>query len=191
MTMFQRITDLWWISTPAEFESSFGLAESVERLRAATRRSVFSALSRQEAVGTVTESRVSLQRVIPMVGNSFKPLYRGRFIDRNGKVILAGRFTMHWLVKVFMVFWFGVIACFTLLATLIMVIHPQGAKVALLPLFGVGMIAAGAGVVLLGKWLARNDTAWLSDVIRSAICARVLDQPMHSECAGRPARNSG
>lgn len=42
-----------WGSVPAEFESSFGMSEFVQRLKAATRRSVFSALARQEAVGTV------------------------------------------------------------------------------------------------------------------------------------------
>jgi hypothetical protein len=105
--MIRWITNWWRGSPPVEFASSFGLSESVERLKAATRRSVFSVLARQEAVGTVTESRVSLQRVIPMMGNSFKPFYRGRFIEVDGNVILTGRFTMHWLVKVFMTFWFG------------------------------------------------------------------------------------
>jgi hypothetical protein len=58
----------------------------------------------QEAVGTVKSSCVSLQRVIPMVGNSFEPFFRGRFVEKTGKVILVGRFTMHWLVKAFMLF---------------------------------------------------------------------------------------
>jgi hypothetical protein len=109
--MIRWISDVWRGSAAVEFASSYGLSESVERLKAATRRSVFSGLSKQEAVGAVKESRVSLQRVIPMVGNSFKPFYRGGFIERNGKVILVGRFTMHWVVKVFLAVWFGAIGC--------------------------------------------------------------------------------
>lgn len=99
--MVRWIGDLWRGSAPVEFESAFGLSESVERLRAATRRSLFSVLAREEAVGTVKETCVSLQRVISMVGNSFKPFYRGRFIERDGHVILTGRFTMMWPVKLF------------------------------------------------------------------------------------------
>jgi hypothetical protein len=164
---------LWWGSTPADFESSFGLAESVERLKAATRRSVFSGLVRQEeeAVGTVTESSVSLQRKIPMVGgNAFKPFYRGRFIDRNGKVFLVGRFTMRWFAKAFMTFWFGGVVCITLLA-------PALTGATLTALIGLGMIGAvmiGAGTafVWLCRWFARNDAAWLSNVIRGALCTQ-------------------
>jgi len=177
--MIRWISDVWRGSAPVEFESSYGLSESVERLKAATRRSVFSGLTQQQAVGAVKESHVSLQRVIPMVGNSFKPFYRGRFIERNGKVILAGRFTMHWSVKVFMAVWFGAIGCFTLLTSILMAIDPQ--KVTLAPLFGLGMIVAGTALVWTGRWFSRIDVAWLSDVIRGALCAQVLVQPARTD----------
>jgi hypothetical protein len=177
--MIRWISNLSWGSIPVEFESSFGLSESIERLKAATRRSVFPALARQGAVGTVKESRVSLQRVIPMVGNSFKPFYRGRFMERNGKVVLAGRFTMHWFVKVFMAFWFGGVGCFTLLASILVATNPQ--KATLAPLLGLGMIVAGTALVSIGKWFARNDATWLSNVIRGALCAHALVQPTYTD----------
>src|SRR5579862_9715224 len=97
---------LLYESTPAEFSCAYGLEESVERLRAATKRSVFSALSETAAVGKVSEKSVRLQRVIPMVGNSFKPFFLGQFQISNGQVLLIGRFTMLPIVKVFMTFWF-------------------------------------------------------------------------------------
>jgi hypothetical protein len=177
--MIRWISDVWRGSAPVEFESSYGLSESVERLKAATRRSVFSGLTQQEAVGVVKESRVSLQRVIPMVGNSFKSFYRGRFIETNGKVILTDRFTMHWLVKVFMAVWFGAIGCFTLLTSILTAIHPQ--KATLAPLFGLGMIIAGTALVRTGKWFARNDAAWLSDVIRGALCPQAPVQSARTD----------
>jgi hypothetical protein len=160
--MIRKIIDPWRLSAPAEFESSFGLAESLERLQSATRRSVFLARARQEAVGTVTESRVSLQRAIPMVGNSFKPFFRGRFIERNGKVILVGRFTMHPFAKAFMTFWLGGVGCLTLL----MMIH---SRANLGPLVGFAMIVAGIALVTVCKQLARNDEGWLSEVICGAL----------------------
>jgi hypothetical protein len=167
--MIRWLTDLWLGSAPVEFESSFGLKESVERLKAATRRSVFSSLAQQEAVGTVKESQVSLQRVIPMVGNSFKPFYRGQFIERNGRVVLTGRFGMHWFAKAFMTLWFGMLACVVLLGLALLVLHPRKAMPVVLA--GIGMIAAGTALVWLGKWFAL-DRAWLSDVIRGALCAQ-------------------
>jgi hypothetical protein len=172
--MIRKLINLWW-SPRAEFESSFGLADSLERLQSATRRSVFSVWSRPEAVGTVTQSRVSLQRAIPMTRNSFKPFFRGHFIQRKGKVVLAGRFTMHPFVKAFMAFWFGGAGCLTFL----MAIH---SKAILGPLLGFGMIVGGIAMVTAGKSLARNDEAWLSGVICGALRPDVLDQtePTHT-----------
>jgi hypothetical protein len=171
------LNDLLWGSSPVEFESSFGLHESVERLKTATRRSIFSALARQEAVGTVKESRVSLQRVIPMVGNAFKPFFRGRFIEINGKVMLVGRSTMHPLIKMFTTFWFGAASVGAILAV------TQARQVTLATLFaGAGMIAAATALVGFGRWFARNDTAWLSEVIRGALRATAANQ---STCADR------
>jgi hypothetical protein len=165
--MLRWVKEVCFGSEPVEFVSAFGLEESLERLKAATRRSVFSALARQEAVGTVKSSFVSLQRAIPMVGNSFKPFFRGRFIEKDGKLILAGRFTMHWLVKVFLLFWFACVLLFTLGSAASFMVHPG--KAAPTPLFGFGMLAFAVALVTLGRWFARNDSAWLSDVIQRAL----------------------
>ena len=105
--MIQTMLGFNYGSTPAEFKSAFGLSESVIRLRAATRRSAFGVLAQQAAAGPVSESRVRLQRVIPMVGNSFKPFFFGRFEARGDGVYLTGRFTMLGFVKAFMTLWLG------------------------------------------------------------------------------------
>lgn len=151
---------------PARFESDFNLAESVERLRAATTRSAFLSLHKQSASGTVNERRVSLQRVIPMVGNSFKPFFVGKFEVVNGRVVLIGRFTMIWFVKAFMSFWFGFILLWISLASVAVITHPKSGQW-WFPLFGVGMAAAGVALVKAGKWFSRNDVAWLSELIQT------------------------
>jgi hypothetical protein len=84
---------LLYDSTPAEFRSAYGIAGSVERLSAATKRSVFSALGETTAVGKGSEKVVRLQRVIPMVGNSFKPFFIGHFEVRGEVTVLIGKFT--------------------------------------------------------------------------------------------------
>ncbi len=155
-------------SEPKEFVSAFGLAESVTRLQAATKRSVWSALAETAAVGKVSENAVRLQRVIPMINNSFKPFFIGRFELRGGVTVLTGRFTLLPLVKAFMSFWFGVtgVAAVVILVASSVGKGPDSAIFVLQPPL---MIAFGIGLVAVGKWFARNDVAWLSGVIAGAL----------------------
>ncbi|KZC18825.1 MULTISPECIES: hypothetical protein [Rhodanobacter] len=164
--MFRWIKNVWTGSEPVEFVSAFGMNESVERLRAATRRWSFPFATQECAAGTVKENRVSLQRVIPMVGNSFKPFFIGRFEQRQGKVVLRGRFTMMLLVKVFMAFWLGMLALFAVAGSAAAVASP---KAAMFPLAAVGMMGFGVGLTALGQWFSRNDAAWLTHVMRTAL----------------------
>jgi hypothetical protein len=169
--MLRAIRSFLYGATPASFESPYTMQESVERLRAATKRSVFGALTAQAAVGKVSEGRVLLQRAIPFVGNSFKPFFVGHFESSAGGTRLVGHFTMHWLVKVFNTFWFGFCLLWTVSA-----IGIVGASGTLenwyFPFFGVGMLALGTLLVQVGKWFARNDAAWLTNVITNALSAK-------------------
>jgi hypothetical protein len=159
---------LLYKSTPAEFRSAFGLAESVARLRAATKRSAFSSLGETAAVGKVSEQRVRLQRVVPMVGNSFKPFFIGRFEIRDGVTVLAGRFGLLTIVKVFMTFWLGMALVFAagMLFGHFGSPNPVPSFLAVQPFL---MLGFGIALLALGKWLARNDVAWLSNVIERAL----------------------
>jgi hypothetical protein len=56
--MFRWIRDLWVGSEPVEFISAYGLAESVMRLKVATKRWSFFHVSEQAAVGRVSETRL-------------------------------------------------------------------------------------------------------------------------------------
>src|ERR1700722_13951261 len=169
-TMFRWFVHLFYDSTPAEFRSAHGLAESVERLSAATKRSVFSALAETTAVGKVSEKVVRLQRVIPMVSNSFKPFFIGHFEVRGDVTVLIGKFTMLPLAKVFMTFWFGMCGLFAG-AVLLGGFKPQGRNAAFFLLQPFLMIGGGIALVAAGKWFARNDAAWLSEVIATALGA--------------------
>jgi len=167
--MIRWFVNLIYGSISVEWESAYGLEESVSRLRAATKTSVFSALAEPAAVGTVTESRVKLQRVIPMVRNSFKPFLVGQFVKRGEQVFLVGRFTMLGFVKVFMTFWFGFLVVFGVAAPFA---RTASKSTTLAFIFGpITMCGFGVGLVWFGKWLARNDAAWLADVVKRAIGA--------------------
>jgi len=161
--------DFLYGSLPARFESDFGREESTLRLQQATKRMFSGALTHQQAVGTVSELEVVLARRIPFVRNSFAPYFVGSFKETGqGHVVLEGRFTMHWLVKVFLTFWFG----FCLLWTTLAIYATWTSATAVMwwfPLAGVAMFGIGLVLVQLGKWLARDDTAWLSGIIREAL----------------------
>src|ERR1700722_13224338 len=159
--MFRWLWRLLYESTPAEFSCAFGIDESVERLRAATKRSVFSALSETAAVGKGAEQSVRLQRGIPMVGNSFKPFFLGRFESSEGRVLLVGRFTMLPIVKVFMTFWFAAVA----LASMGLLFGLNSTMPVPAVLGPFVMVGGGVAMVAFAKWLARNDVVWLSKLI--------------------------
>jgi len=173
MRLIRRFLNLLYGSTPVEFESSFELNESIARLKAASGRTFLSALTRQRAVGTVRESYVSLRRDIPMFHNSFKPFFIGRFIERNERVVLAGRFTMLWFTKAFMSIWFGFGALWIILAfALPLKTH---SNTWWFPLSGIGMFCAGTAFVWFGKWLSRNDPVWLTKVIKNALSDKIAN----------------
>jgi hypothetical protein len=165
--MVRWFFNLIYGGVPARFESPYSVRESVARLAQAVKPSIFHALTKQSAVGTVTEEKVSIQRVIPLVRNSWKPFFIGSFETLQDRAVLAGQFTFSPWVKVFMSVWFGFIAIWIALATAAVISHP--AADFWFPLFGVALFGVGIVMVLVGKWFARNDIAWLSRVISEAL----------------------
>ena len=169
--MIHSLRRLLYESTPAEFRSAYGIDESVERLRAATKRSSFAAIDEAAAVGKVSPEGVRLQCVTPMVRNSFKPFFVGRFESRDGVTLLTGQFGMASFTKIFMTFWLGMVALFGVgfLVGSLSASAPYPRQIVIGPFL---MLVAGFGLVALGKWFARNDVAWLTGVI-----GRALDVP--------------
>jgi hypothetical protein len=177
--MIHWFKNLLYGSVPATFSSDFPLDESVRRLTAATRRSAFSTLSSEAAVGRVSASGVSLQRVLPYIRNSFKPFFIGEFQTLDGRVVLAGRFTLAWFVKVFMTIWLGFCASWTVSVAIAVIASSATPKV--LPFGGVLMFTLGCGFVAFAKKLSAKDVPWLSRVIQQALSK-------DPACTTRPAR---
>jgi len=152
--------------TYVTFESDYPLAESVARLFAATRERGLATIGTQAAVGKVEPGKVRLSRVDPKVNNSFKPIFAGAFEEADGRVVLRGSFGMHPVLKVLQCFWFGSLFSLTVLFAWRM---PSAADAWGVVLMGLVMSALGLGLLALGKWFARNDEAWLSNVIQQAL----------------------
>jgi hypothetical protein len=175
--LFSWLYQLLYGSVPAEFKSAFDLQESADRLRVATQRSAFSVLSRQAAVGIVKESKVRLQRAIPMMNNGFKPYFFGRFETRGSDVYLTGKFTMLPFARIFMTFWLGMTLVFGTVAAVSN--WDRGAGWRALPMF-FGMTGLGIAFIWVAKWFARNDVAWLSNVIYGALGTPPTDRPIEA-----------
>lgn len=167
--MVRWFFQLLYGATPIRFECEYSVTESVSRLAAVVKPSVFSFQTEQCAVGTVTETKVRIQRVIPFVGNSWKPFFYGTFATSGNKAVLTGHFRFSTWTQVFMSIWFGFVAFWTVQATILVLRQSPGDL--WFPLFGMGMFAVGVAMVRVGVWFARNDRTWLTQVIAGALGA--------------------
>ena len=154
----------------AEFLSDYPLEESVNHLSAVVKRSVFSALTKQELVGRVSLSKVSVQRVVPFFGNSFKPFFIGAFQIKDGKVVLSGNFTIHPFTKVFMTLWLGFCIFFILMGMI--VFFDKNQDNAFIALGGVGFMLFGVGLIRFCQWISHGDVEWISTKIARALSSR-------------------
>ncbi len=150
--------------TPAVFPSPLPCDQAVQNLRAATARGNLTATG--TIAGSVTAARVNLYHRT-MLRNSFKPHFRGHFVDTAQGCTLQGRFALPMLVHAFMLFWLG----FCMLWTVITAVQLGKVDLMLLPaaLPGTVMAAFGIGLVRLGQHLSVDDTAVLSRVIQQAL----------------------
>src|SRR6266481_280051 len=82
-----------------EFKATANIDDAVSRLAHSTSKtplwaSLTNETSETTLVGTVSREHVKLHRVAFMYGNIFKPIFRGNFLSKDGKVRLAGSFKM-------------------------------------------------------------------------------------------------
>mgnify|MGYP003462746260 CR=1 FL=1 len=155
--MIRRLTSLIYGSEPAEFHSAYSMETSVARLTAL----------RGSMIDTVKPEKVRLQRETPHMRNSFNPLFIGAFEQRGDEVVLTGKFTMHWLVKVFLTYSFCFCAVWVAIAAYIVAVEKP--ELWYFPLGGLAMFGLLFGFVKWGKRLARGNTQALSAAIEEAL----------------------
>ena len=155
-----------------ELVSPLSLAECEDRLREATDRDgLLSWFSARPVVGRVSGRSVRLRKRI-WYRNSFQTSLSGSLEDRDGSTAFRGRAGMHPFVTGFLAVWFGLLV---LMGGAAFVAGVGG-------LFGgrgqpLGMIALpvglafGGGLVRFGRWLARDEEAFLVAFVAEAIAA--------------------
>ena len=162
------LANLLYGSVPAEFPSAFTMQESVDRLKGSIEYYPgFLIAIKEAATGTVSENKVSLSRERPMFRNSFKPFFVGRFEFREGRVVLVGRFTMHFFVKAFMTFWLGFCLYWTAMAAF--TIAQREPSYSWVSLGGIGLLGIGVAFVRVAQFLSSDDVTWLSALIARAL----------------------
>jgi hypothetical protein len=167
----------FYVGNPVAFQSPLPVDDCIRRLLERTRRSIFSSLFRQAAVGRVAKDSVRLQRVIPFFGNSFKPIFVGRFSTNESGTVLEGHFTIFLFSKIVMTIWFGFAILWTVGATISalsqFLSHTTDPGVepllALFPLGGVAFILLCAGFLRFCWYLSRGDIGYLTEVIEDAL----------------------
>ncbi|MFC1751423.1 hypothetical protein ACFL2V_21835 [Pseudomonadota bacterium] len=163
----KRIIQLIYHSEPFEMSFDLPLKKAVDRLHSKVGRTAFSCLLSQGMVGSVSEEKVHVQRVIPMVQNSFKPVFVGSFRQEGDKTVLSGVLRFSRFNQVSMSIWFGFIILWILISLVFVALKPADAW--FFPLGGILMFALGVGLVKVCKWFSRNDKDWLYENIGRAI----------------------
>ena len=160
---------LWFFLYGTEnfkLEFDIPIDQAVENLKSKVSPSFFSRFGFERMVGYVSSDCVKVQRIVPMMKNSFKPVFVASFSVEGNKTILSGFFRFHRFVQIFMTFWFCFVSLWTLMASLTLVDDPSAW---ILLFVSALMFSFGIGLVTLGKWFARNDQNWLKDNVCHAI----------------------
>ncbi|HEY3376819.1 MAG TPA: hypothetical protein VGL77_04930 [Armatimonadota bacterium] len=166
--MLRWLFGILYAATPVVFASDYDLETSVARLAAATTRRLVLRdylMALPVMVGKVTAAHVSLYRRDPLLRNLLGPHFFGRFAQDEGQVRLIGVLTIHPYFKVLYAISFGLCLIMALVSLLVL-----GMSDGWLPLYiCAGLLCLSIGLVLVGKWLAREDSTWLAARIQQAL----------------------
>ena len=160
--------------TEAQYESNYPMDESASRLKGMVKSGWNPFTMKPGVYGKVSEDRVRLYRVNPLVRNSFIPIFIGVFRYSEGKVVLVGTYSTHVFVRIFMGAWFTLVIMGMVFASLhiFQELTSKGTKIFDLNpmlLIPYGLFVFGALVIKVGKWFSRNDISYISEVIRRAL----------------------
>lgn len=164
--MLRWMLDLPYGQELADFPSPYPVEIALQRLKSTTSRTVLKSLFREAAVGAVTIRRVAISHHRPWFRNSFSPAFVGTFTADGGKTPLRGGFRLNRFASIFMTFWLGFTALWTVLVTALTLADP---KIWWFPFVGAGMFTIGTLFAWGARRLSRSDVTWLSEHIRAAL----------------------
>jgi hypothetical protein len=165
---FVEILSKLYRSQLVSFPSPYTTEVAFQRLSPLVQRTALNIWFQEGVVGKVTPTRVTLYHHKYPRRNSFKPFFTGTFTPRNGGTVLAGYFSMHWFIKVFMTVWFGGLAAGAFLILYMGIVQKD--PLLFLMLLGPCAIGAlGCALVHIGWKESSDDVAYISEAIRRGI----------------------
>ena len=126
------------------------------------------------AIGRVDQTSFRIRKRLPAaVHNSFQSYLTGRMEDSGSATRVRCQFGMHPFVRVFMAIWFAMLFAFGA-GWIVMASHSNGAGGftvvgAIIPIM---MAVFGVGLVIFGRFFARNEQRFLLDFLAQTIDAR-------------------
>jgi len=104
----------------------------------------------------------------PWLVNSYAPFFYGRVETVAGGTQIVGRFRWAPWVTAFMAVWFGALAAMTIALLVVVLVGPSDPTSPVLfdLLAPLVMMLAGAGLMALGRWLARKQVASVHQFLR-------------------------
>ena len=128
-------------------------------------------------VGWVTDSSMRLRKRIGY-GNIFQSYFKASMRPEAGGTVISGKITMHPLVRLFVIVWFGAIIYIpgpAFLRTIYSMIVGSSTEyentAVLLVMFPV-MLALGYGLIAFGRYLARDESRFLTEFLIRELDAR-------------------
>jgi len=121
---------------------------------------------RQCVVGKVSESKVVLRRYRPLWGNSFIPIFRGKFVSRSGKSILEGEYSILMFTKIGMSLWYVLVIGFGMM-TAITSNNQLERKWSII--IAAVMLLLGIGLLHFGWITGKKDINYIDSVINESI----------------------
>jgi hypothetical protein len=175
---------------PAEFESAFGLDESVARLSAVTRE--LPIFTRQRvAQGEVYKYWVVIRRPYrfrlydldprPL---GFEPYFDGDFLEVDGCVRLVGRFRLSLLTSVFITIWLGFVVF--ILGLSLRSLMAGDLRLWWFPLAALGFLVLGVLFVWFGRQRARGDIPWLTNFMEDTLSSKPAPPSSDATSRDRP-----
>jgi hypothetical protein len=158
-----------------EFVSPHPVEECKRRIEAQM-NTPFSVLALAEArplIGRFRETWLRARRRPLWYRNSFQTYLSAELVAEDGETRIRCRFSMHPLVKAFMTLWFSVLVLvggFMFIDAL----RPDVARGFALAVPLMLMLVGGAALVGFGRYMARGDRRFLTDLVQKTLNAKCI-----------------
>ena len=176
--MSESLSNFLFATSKVSFTTTYPPEDAVVRLAASVKKKPpFPTFLRQTVVGGVSVDKVVLYCYRPFLMRWGRPVFRGRFLNSEGKTVLEGFFSIHWVLKAFFSAWLGLVSATPIFAIYVGVYEARqsgGGMMVVSAAVIFGLVGAlitglvGVGLLRLGRPLAIRDQEYISGVIKTS-----------------------